>query len=154
MKKLSIIIYLLWGICLAYVLPRNLELSSSLIPGWHISYYSESFLYLCGSFVGCFILGYLILKRKDPIGFLLFLLHFLFTLFSIFFIKDPFYLYPSILYRASDKAIEEMNKVLLVQQYATTLFFTTQLLYLIFLIRMYRKGDKKNPRPGIQVKDK
>ncbi|GEM_PF-2541001 len=47
-----------------------------------------------------------------------------------------------------------MNKVLLVQQYATILFFTTQLLYLIFLIRMYRKGDKKNPRPGIQVKDK
>lgn len=47
-----------------------------------------------------------------------------------------------------------MNKVLIVQQYATILFFTTQLLYLIFLIRMYRRGNKQDSMQGIQVKDK
>lgn len=149
-----LIIYLIWWLCLAYLLPRNLELSSSLIPGRHISYSSAFFSYLYGSFLGFLILGCLILKRKDPIGFLLFLLHFLFTLFSIFFIRNPFYGATSIIYMEPDKVVNEMNKVLAVQQYATILFFATQLLYLIFLFRMYLKGNKKNSAPGIQVKDK
>ena len=47
-----------------------------------------------------------------------------------------------------------MDTLYKIQQYVTLLFFTNQLLCLNFLVRMYRKGNKQDAMPGIQVKDK
>lgn len=135
MKKLSII-YLLWGVYLAYLLPNRVQLVYAVVPGWHMPVSrlaKQTPYYLSGSLILFLVLGFLLLYRlKDTKGLLLFALHFLLTILSIILYQHPFFLVDLNIVTAIDQVTLTCSSYII--------FSVAQLIYLFFLIRMYKKN--------------
>lgn len=140
MKRQNWTLYFLWGIYLAVFLPCKLELVSSVIPGWHIPLNTGvryAPYYLLISIIAFIIISFFLLyKQKDKTGFLLILSHYVLTLFSIFLYQDPFFL--------SDLNIVSITDPLMLSRFSGIIFFIAQLIYLLFLIRMYLNMKRKS----------